>query len=186
MWVTVTPVQTGPARPNLLTHIIQSLHQRRIHLTCISLKLGADCVLWRISRLCNNRLNSVRLDWQRARSENENLHPQSHKHNTCHDRAPNPPLECLSKFNPLFGEIRFFFSWYQEENYTYPRHTCPSPLIPAAKQPPCSVHYCRRQGGCCCCCCWGPLAARASYWVWSAVEMEEQRLSFGCLVYLFK
>lgn len=39
--------------------------------TCISVKLGADCVLCRISRLCNNRLSSVRLDWQRASSENK-------------------------------------------------------------------------------------------------------------------
>lgn len=39
--------------------------------TCISVKLGADCVLCRISRLCNNRLSSVRLDWHRASSENK-------------------------------------------------------------------------------------------------------------------
>lgn len=44
-------------------------------ITCISVKLGADCVLCRISRLCNNRLSSVRLDWHRASSET--LHPQT-------------------------------------------------------------------------------------------------------------
>lgn len=48
--------------------------------TCISVKLGADCVLCRISRLCNNRLSSVRLDWQRASSGNKMYTHTAHKH----------------------------------------------------------------------------------------------------------
>lgn len=50
-------------------------HRCPSFITCISVKLGADCVLCRISRLCNNRLSSVRLDWHRASSGT--LHSQT-------------------------------------------------------------------------------------------------------------
>lgn len=84
--------------------------------TCISVKLGADCVLCRISKLCNNRLSSVRLDWQRASSkkkkQKKKSYPGVHKHITCHKIAANPLLGDLSKGRRLnlihsFCKIRF-------------------------------------------------------------------------------
>lgn len=55
---------------------------RSSFITCISMKFGADCVLCRISRLCNNRLSSVRLDWHRASSENW-IHKHSQHEESC-------------------------------------------------------------------------------------------------------
>ena len=78
----------------------------------------------------------------------------------------NPPLRVQRMYrkawlNLLLWEIRFG-SCMRKENSTHPLRTCPSPLILAAMQPPCSGRYCRRLAGCCCCCCWGPPAATAS------------------------
>lgn len=64
--------------------------------TCISVKLGADCVLCRISRLCNNRLNSVRLDWQRASSGNE-IYTHQLTNSLRVMAQAHPPLRDLSK-----------------------------------------------------------------------------------------
>lgn len=145
--------------------------------TCISVKLGADCVLCRISRLCNNRLSSVRLDWQRASSENK-IYTREVTISfgvMCHEMFTESSLADLLLGQRLdlihsFCEIRFVRS--VGKVCAYPLHTCPSPLTPAAMPPPYSVRYCRTQAGCWCCCYWGPLAAMASCWVWSAVVTQ--------------
>lgn len=81
----------------------------------------------------------------------------------------------------------------RRDNCTYPLHTCPSPLIPAARPPPCSDRCYRKQAGCCCC--WGLEAAtaRCSPWPaagWDLVVLSEPSYqsflySAECLVILF-
>lgn len=75
-----------------------SLHkQLRFASTCISVKFGADCVLCRISRLCNNRLSSVRFDWHRASSaKNTNSQWRLAKTHLCERRHCQSTLPTLT------------------------------------------------------------------------------------------
>lgn len=93
----------------------------------------------------------------------------------CHEMVTKSSLADLLPCQRLdlihsFCEIRFVRS--VGKVCTYPLHTCPFPLTPAAMPPPYSVRYCRMQAGCWCCCYWGLLAAMASCSVWSAVVTQ--------------
>lgn len=98
---------------------------------------------------------------------------------TRYKTAPNPPPKDLSEGGRpdlicRFCKIRFATA--SRGCHSYPQHTYPSPLNPAAKLPLCSGRCCRRPAGCCCCCCWGPPAATASRWAWPVFDMKTEEI----------